>query len=534
LEFIGIVVFATVHGYGAAWLAVRMLFRPHNPKKIFGLTVWPQGMIPRHRERLAQTIGNAVGNELVSQETVVNALFETDFFERKVADLVGTYTHELVDKPRSSFVEALPSQVRAPVLDAISALQLRVADYIAAILRSEETAAAVNSFIDRRVDELLARRLGEVVGEDAFTQVVGFVEERFRQIVNERGFESKIRDFVSARVEDITHSRATLAELFTPDTVAIVKERVDAQVGPVVSHLAEIATNVRTRQQIGALIKREVDDYYRQLSFVKKMFVSRDRIHTEVDDLVNKTLPRRVEEFLRGEAFAQEAEAFLNSTIDGVLARPLDELIGSISADKLELIKDQIAGRLLDIARGPELSKVVSAYSTDALARVRPHSLRALLEHASPDSAQRLKSFLSRALLGVLAREDTARTVNNILTAQIERLLIAPIGRIGDHLPEKSVERASRALVERITSAAREKLPHAIAEFDIGGIVREKVSNYPVKKLEDLVLSVAAQHLRKIELFGAIIGLFLGLAQGGYFALRYTGALDGIRGWFGA
>ncbi len=534
LEFIAIVLFAAVHGYGAAWLAVRMLFRPHSPKKLFGITVWPQGMIPRHRERLAQTIGNAVGNELVSQETVVHALFEKDFFARKVSDLVGTYTHELIDKPRSSFIEALPAQVRAPVLDAISALQMRVAEYISDILRSEETAAAVNHFIDRRVDELLARRLSEVITDDAFEQVVGFVEGRFRQIVTERGFEAKLRDFVSARVDDLARSQATLAEVFTPETVAIVKERIDAQLGPVVSHLADIATNARTRQQIGALIKREVDDYYQQLNFLKKMFVSRDRIHSEVDELVNKTLPRRVEEFLRGAAFAQEAEAFLNSSIDNLLARPLNELVGSVSPDKLELIKDQITGRLLVIARGDELSKLVSAYSTDALARVRPHSLRALLEHASPDSAARLKSFLSRALLGVLAREDTARTVNHILTSQIERLLIAPIGRIGDHLPEKSVERASRALVERITSAAREKLPQAIAEFDIGGIVREKVSNYPVKKLEDLVLSVAQQHLRKIELFGAIIGLFLGLAQATYFALRYTGALDRVWGWLGS
>ena len=72
---LGIVLVATFHGYGAAWLAVRMLFRPHRPVKLFGLTIWPQGMIPRHRARLAETIGNAVGNELVSQETVVHALF---------------------------------------------------------------------------------------------------------------------------------------------------------------------------------------------------------------------------------------------------------------------------------------------------------------------------------------------------------------------------------------------------------------------------------------------------------------------------
>lgn len=520
-ELLGLVVFATVHGYVAAWLAIRMLFRPRQPVKLFGLTVWPQGMIPRHRARLAETIGNAVGNELVSHDTVSDALFETDFFRRKVADLVGTHTRELLDTPRASFIEALPAQVRAPVLDAISALQLKVADYIAAILRSEETAEALDAFIDRRVDELLARRLSDAVDDETYEKLVGFVEERFHNIVNERGFESKVRDFVAARVDELAASRATLAEVFTPEAVAIIKERIDAQLAPIATHLAEIATNQKTRTQIGALIKREVDDYYGQLSFFKKIFVSRERIHGEVDEMVNKTLPRRVQEFLRGEAFATEAETFLDSMIDNLLARPVNELVGQIEPEKLELIKEQVAARLLSIARGAELSKLISSYTSDALARVRPHTIRALLEHASPDSAARLKNFLSKALLGVLAREDTARTVNAILSAQLERLLLAPIGRISDHLPEQTVARASHALTERITAAARERLPLAIKEFDIGEIVRTKVSNYPVEKLETLVLSVAQQHLRKIELFGAVIGLFLGLTQAIYFGIKY-------------
>jgi uncharacterized membrane protein YheB (UPF0754 family) len=510
-----------VHGYIAAWLAIRMLFRPRQPVKLFGLTVWPQGMIPRHRARLAETIGNAVGNELVSQDTVTDALFETDFFQRKVADLVNTHARELLDTPRGSFVEALPAGVRAPVLDAISALQLRVADYITGIMRSEETAAAVNAFIDRRVDELLARRLSDAIDDETYEQIIRFVEDRFQGIVNERSFEGKVRDFVSARVEELAASRATLAEVFTPDAVAIIKERIDAQLGPIAEHLAEIASNKKTRTQIGALIKREVDEYYGQLGFFKKIFVSRERIHGEVDEMVNKTLPRRVQEFLRGEAFAEEAEAFLDSMIDNLLARPINELVGTIAPEKLELIKEQIATRILTIARGAELSTTVSAYTSDALARIRPHTIRALIEHASPDSAARLKNFLSRALLGVLAREDTARTINSILSTQIERLLITPIGRISDHLPEQTVARASSALTERITTAARERLPVAIKEFDIGGIVRNKVSNYPVEKLEALVLSVAQQHLRKIELFGAIIGLFLGLSQAIYFGIKY-------------
>jgi uncharacterized membrane protein YheB (UPF0754 family) len=510
-------VIATAHGYGAAWLAIRMLFRPRRAIKLWGITIWPQGMIPRHRERLAQTIGNAVGNELVSQETVVHALFDKDFFRRKVEGFVDAYSRDLLASTYPSFIEALPTGARTPVLDAISALQYRITDYITDLLKSEETAASLNAFVDRRINELLARRLTDTVSEETFEQVLGFVENRFRGLVNEPGFETKVRDFIGERLDELAGSQATLAEMFAPDTVAIIKERLDQQVPPLAQHLAGIATSQTTRARIGALIKREVDDYYQQLSFFKRIFVSRVKIHNEVDEMVNNTLPRRVEEFLHGEAFEQEAERFLDTTIDELLSRPIKELIGQIAPDKLGLIKDQVTDRLLALARSPELATTVSAYLTDAVERLRPHTLRALLQHLNPDSAPRLKSFLSKGLLQVLVREETARTINNILSSQVERLLVAPIGRLSDHVPENSLRRASAALTERITNAARERLPAAIAEFDIGGIVRQKVAGYPVEKLEELVLSVAQQHLKTIELFGAVIGFVIGIAQAFYF-----------------
>src|SRR5437867_2149300 len=74
-----LIIFATLHGYAGAWLAVRMLFRPRKPVKFLGLTVFPQGMIPRHRDRLATAIGKAVGQELVSQDTILEQLTGTDF-----------------------------------------------------------------------------------------------------------------------------------------------------------------------------------------------------------------------------------------------------------------------------------------------------------------------------------------------------------------------------------------------------------------------------------------------------------------------
>jgi len=237
---------------------------------------------------------------------------------------------------------------------------------------------------------------------------------------------------------------------------------------------------------------------------------------------VHSTLPRKVEEYLRGTAFAQEATAFLNSTIDNLMTRPLKELIGQVSSENFEAIKQQAAARLVALARSPELSLSVRNYLGDALARLRPQTLRELLETLNPDSATRVKSFLTKSLLTVLARDDTASTINGILSSQIERFLVAPIGRLGDHMPKGAIEKASAALTEKITAAARERLPAAIAEFDVGGLVRRKVSEYPIEKLEALVLSVAQHHLKTIELFGALIGFWIGVGQAIYFWFTYV------------
>jgi uncharacterized membrane protein YheB (UPF0754 family) len=519
---IAIIVIATLHGYGAAWLAIWMLFHPYNPVKLFGLTIWPQGMIPRHRARLAQSIGNAVGNELVSQETVFAALFETGFFSSKVEGFVTSYTNELLSTVYPSLVEALPAGARVPVLDTIAALQYKLAEHIASVLKSQQTAEAIEQFVDRQVDKLLENRLGETVSTETFDLILNFAAERFNGLVAEEVFETKVRAFVSERIDDLAQTNASLAEMFSTETVALIKERVDEQVGPIARHLADIASSPGTRQQIGALIKREVDEYYEQLSFVKKIFISRERIYREVDDLVYNTLPRRIDDYLRGAAFVQEATSFLNSTIDNLIQRPLNELIGELPSEKFATIKHEAAARFVAVVRSPELAGSVAGYLNNAIERLRPETLRELLERVNPESTARLKTFLTKSLLTVLARDDTARTINAILSTQIERFMVAPIGRLADHMPPGSIEKASAALTEKITAAARERLPALIAEFDVGGLVRKKVSEYPIEKLEALVLSVAQHHLKTIELFGAVIGFWIGVGQAIYFWFTYV------------
>ena len=470
-------------------------------------------MIPRHRSRLAQAIGKAVGDELVSQETIIEELFEREFLHRKVQSVVDSYTDEVLAQSYPSLIETLPSNIREPVLDAISSLQIKIADHIESVLANEETFATISGFVDRRVEEVLSQKVSDLVDERDLTEIIRFLETRLRAAIQEPAFEFMVRDFIDRRVDDLAQTKTPLGEMFTDQAIGLLKEKAGEQIDPIVHQLAELATAERTRNQISALIKHEVHDYYEQLPFFKKIFVSRDTLLREVDDLVNDSLPKRVEETLRGDFFAQEASEFVNSTIDKALARPLPEIAGNIAPEQLTSLKNQISAGVLSVLQGKEMIVAISAYLNDVLERVRPLSVQDVIHGAHPEAEEKLKKMLSKGLMDMLSREETSNIVNAVLARQIEGVMAAPIGKLSDHIAEEKVREAGKSLTETIIAAAKEKLPEVIREFDIGGVVRDKINNYPAEKLEGLVMSVAREHLRTIELFGAGFGLAIGIAQ---------------------
>ena len=508
-----LIAFATFHGYAGAWLAVRMLFRPRLPFKILGITVFPQGMIPRHRERLANAIGKAVGEELVSQETIHEQLIGKDFLRKKIQNVVDSYTDELLSQDYPSLIEALPKNVREPILDAISALQLKLAEHIKSVLQSDESRDAISDFVTRRVDDVLGKRVSDVIDDESFAKIVAFLDERIHTAVKSKSFETNIRDFIGRRLDELINSETPLGNMFTDDAIALLKEKANEQIEPAIHQLTELAAAEKTRDQISALIKHEVHDYYENLSFFKKIFVSRETLLAEVDELVTDSLPKRIEETLRGAFFAEEARAFIGSSIDNALAKPLPVVLGTIDPSQLTRLKDQVAKSVLSLLQGDQMMSGIASYIRETLEKLRPHSIDAILQIIHPESEDKLKTLLAGGLLDILGREETSNIINEMLSQQIDQLMSKPIGRLGDHIPEDKLRAASASLTDAIIAAISAKLPEAIAEFDVGGVVREKIKNYPAEKLESLVMSVAREHLRTIELFGALFGFVIGVLQ---------------------
>lgn len=75
-----------VIGYFTNWLAIKMMFRPHRAKHIFGMKIpFTPGLIPKEKGRLAEAIGTSISENLMNREVLEKNLLSEDMLT-KIAD----------------------------------------------------------------------------------------------------------------------------------------------------------------------------------------------------------------------------------------------------------------------------------------------------------------------------------------------------------------------------------------------------------------------------------------------------------------
>lgn len=80
-----------VIGYFTNWLAIKMMFRPHRAKHIFGMEIpFTPGLIPKEKGRLAEAIGTSISENLMSREVLEKNLLSEDMLT-KIADTYDSF-----------------------------------------------------------------------------------------------------------------------------------------------------------------------------------------------------------------------------------------------------------------------------------------------------------------------------------------------------------------------------------------------------------------------------------------------------------
>ena len=149
--------------------------------------------------------------------------------------------------------------------------------------------------------------------------------------------------------------------------------------------------------------------------------------------------------------------------------------------------------------RQPELARSIGGVVGDHL--LRREDLEGVLE--TIDLEPMVEQAFAAGLEPKLAEFRRMPLVGALLTDE----------RVGDLRTQavKGVMEQREILVEGFQEALDEGL-------DVHRIVEEKVASFPVARLEELIVEVAAKELRAIEVLGGVLGALIGLIQAGLLA----------------
>lgn len=89
LQYIAAPLLGGIIGYITNDIAIRMLFRPHTAKYVFGMRVpFTPGIIPKEKGRIAEAIGGVIANNLMNQEVLVKYLLSDEMIQKVRSSVV--------------------------------------------------------------------------------------------------------------------------------------------------------------------------------------------------------------------------------------------------------------------------------------------------------------------------------------------------------------------------------------------------------------------------------------------------------------
>ena len=188
-----------VIGYFTNLIAVKMLFFPHEEKKIFGIRIpFTPGAIPKGKARLAKAAGKIVQNELFTKEDISNKLL-TDEIEKPLIDramkILGENIRDIgailtgsakkYDRIEKNFVELLENKIT----EAIHRMDIP---------------GAVKEEGSRMIKEQAAssRILRLLVTDTLVDTVMGSVSKKMEEFIDTRGPEM-VNEITESRIHDL-------------------------------------------------------------------------------------------------------------------------------------------------------------------------------------------------------------------------------------------------------------------------------------------------------------------------------------------
>lgn len=174
-------------GYITNYLAIKMLFRPFEEKRILGIKVpFTPGLIPKRREEIAYSIAKTIETHLLTPEKL-HRLFEESNYKERLRVRIENVFDQMIDEIITDIKEIIKS--------GISLGKINIKTYF--------VGTALEKIVDKTGDRI-KEKLKEKIIEKSSESIEKNIEEELPQILSQLNIKKLVVDtFMEIDIETL-------------------------------------------------------------------------------------------------------------------------------------------------------------------------------------------------------------------------------------------------------------------------------------------------------------------------------------------
>ena len=167
---------AALIGWATNYLAIKMLFHPREPKKIFGLSF--QGVFPKRQNQIAEKLGTLVANELFSMKDIGQRIEELST-QPEAMEEVGKRIEKTI---RGKLISAFPMLSMFLSDDMIEKVTNLFKGELEDFMKASASGLALKMEESIDVEVLVREKVSTFSSDKVEELLIGFMEQEFRFI----------------------------------------------------------------------------------------------------------------------------------------------------------------------------------------------------------------------------------------------------------------------------------------------------------------------------------------------------------------
>ncbi|MDH3998033.1 MAG: DUF445 family protein [Desulfuromonadales bacterium] len=502
-------------GYVTNHIAIRMLFRPLKPWRIFGVRLpLTPGIIPSKRGELAQRMGEMVGSHLLTSDDVAQAL-ERPGFRRELKGAVNEKLAVFLDRELGSLESLVPAPYQRRFRELGDAAQRKLKQIIVSYLNSDDLEAQLRTFLRSRGDALLARDLESFLTPERYNELISHLDDRIGSLLQAPQTATAVGHFVDGRIERLLNSERSLRQLIPPDLLDVLMRQLEQEVPPLLERFGGLLHDPDFRQRLAVKGRQAIDSFLESLGGMAGLlsgFVNLEQIYDKIPEFIDRA-GEELAVMLREEKTQQQVAAMLRQRLEGLLEKPLSSFVEKAPYEKVAGVRRYLRERSVAAVQSRRATEVLLGFSEQGLQKIKDRSFRSLLEQTLPEGGStRLQGQLADSLLALLRSPELEQMLDRALQQQLEeRLYRRPLGRLSERLPADVREELEESLYRQLGDLLKKEVPPLIETLNVARMVEEKVNTLDILQVEGLLMGVMQEQFKYINLFGALLGFLIGL-----------------------